>query len=474
MRFSNKISIEHINLENKIFDKISAKLIEYTNLIPFDENEEVVKIAGTNELMIDNLSYYKLLFSKKIDYYVINKNDFNKLIEKITKKQHNSFYHNLFMKELEVNEKYIPLLNEEKEVEYLKDIKTNTIVGLVDNIIEKAILMKASDIHFIPSNLNTLVKVRVEGELINIDEIKTNVYDKIVSRIKVLSQMDITKHLVSQDGKFVFKYDNHQYDIRSSVIPTLYKERITLRVLDNSLTPYVLEDVFMSDVARSKLNKILTKNNGLILVVGPTGSGKTTTLYSLIKKKIDENVNIITVEDPIEYTIDGITQVQINEEIGITYIDALKRSLRQDPDVFMIGEIRDKEAAEITIRSAMTGHLVFSTIHANDSVSAIYRLMDFNISQNLIVNSLRAVIYQKLVKRICPVCKGNDVECGYCNNTREKGRICIAEVLIIDDELRKVILEDNFESVLNSLKNKSDYTSIEDIMTIAKQKKLIH
>lgn len=467
-----KITGNNINLENSIFEKVTSKLINYIKLIPFSINEEVIKVAGVDEQLIKNANILKLLFKKKIEYYVIQKKDFDDVLEELGKKHQNNFYHDLIMKELEY--KMTPVLMESKTNKYITNLKNNTIVDLVNNIIEKAILMKASDIHFNPLSQNVSIKVRVEGDLLEIDNIPKEIYEKIILRIKVLSEIDTTKQMVSQDGKIPFSYDNHNYDIRTSVIPTLYGERISLRILDNSKTTYVLEDVFMNEDAKIELKKILDDQNGLILVVGPTGSGKTTTLYSLLKKKIDENVNIITVEDPIEYTINGITQVQINEEIGTTYIEALKSVLRQDPDVFMIGEIRDKEAAEITVRAALTGHLVFSTIHANDSLSSIYRLIDFGISTNLIVNSLRAIIYQKLIKRICPICHGNiKDECGYCNNTGEKGRLCVAEVLIINDEIKKAILNGNSKDVLNILHTDKKFKTMSQMINIAKEEKII-
>ena len=421
--------------------------------------------------MIKNPSVLKQIFKKKIDYYTISKKDFDEIIEKLSKKQQNSYYYDFIKQEIESSLNLNMALLEDEKIDYSVNIKTNNIVNLVDNFLEKAILLKASDIHFNPVNQNVDIKIRVEGNLIEIDKIQKEIYEKVASRIKVLSGMDITKQMTSQDGKFTFSYNNYDYDIRSSIIPTLYGERITLRILDNSTTSYVLEDVFMIDSAKAEIEKNLSNQNGLILVVGPTGSGKTTTLYSLIKKKINDNVNIITVEDPIEYTIGGITQVQINDELGNTYVDSLRSALRQDPDVFMIGEIRDKEAAEITVRSALTGHLVFSTIHANDSVSAIYRLIDFGISPNLIVNSLRVVIYQKLFKKVCPYCKGQkEEECGYCNNTGEKGRLCISEVLIIDDDIKKSIIEGNIEEVL---KNKKTFVEINKVIELARNKKII-
>lgn len=469
------INIDSINLENEIFEEITHELIEYLNVIPFEVNDYVVKVAGVEDELISSLSFFKLYFKKEIDYYVISKKDFENVLFNLKKKQENEFIYKLLKKELNQNESLEPTLMEEKNINYDINSKSNTIIKLVDNIVEKSILMNGSDIHFNASIDEVEIKIRVEGELFTFDKIKIDTYTKVLSRIKVISGMDITKHMVPQDGKFSFFYDNKNYDIRVSIMPTLYGERVTMRILENNSTRYDMKNILMTDVARIGIKNILEEQKGLILVVGSTGSGKTTTLYSLMKEKIKDNVNVISVEDPIEYTIKGANQIQINEETGISYLETLKSALRQDPDVFMIGEIRDKEAAEITIRSALTGHLVFSTIHAKDSISAIYRLIDFGISPSLVVNSLRGIIFQKLVKCICPKCKGsNKEECGNCNNTGEKGRLCIAEVLILNDELKEKILGGNYNEILNCMRKDNSFKNINEMEEIARNEKLIN
>ena len=345
-------------------------------------------------------------------------------------------------------------------------------------------MLKASDIHFEPTNDLVIVRMRIDGELKKHNEYSHELYTQITSRIKVLCNLDITKHLLAQDGKFMYKYNNDSYDIRTSILPTLYGERISLRILDSHSNDFSLDDLYLDEKSKINIEKILNEQNGLILVVGPTGSGKTTTLYSMLKKKINEKVNIITVEDPIEYSVEGISQVQVNNDLGLTFNETLRTVLRQDPDIFMIGEIRDEESAEIAIRSATTGHLVFSTLHANDAQTAISRLLDMNSGTFLIASSTRAIIYQKLFKKRCSKCQkeviiNKKVEvinegCNACNYTGYSGRIAIGEMLFIDDELRKSIINNTFNEKLSEYIKDKKFIKIDTNIKKAKNENLIN
>lgn len=450
---------EDINFYDDVFNKISVKLIKDIRLIPFHEDNNNLYVLRILNDEFYNSQILKLIFNKNIIYKVITSDDYEKILSYLSKSSIQGFYETILNRNLSDTSVNASILEEKKEF-YNNEIKNNIVVRTIDNIIEKAILIKASDVHFEPSNELVKVRYRVDGELQKASDISLEVYDQVISRIKVLSNLDITKHLNAQDGKIFYKYNDENYDIRVSILPTLYGERISLRILDNYSNNFTLDDVYLDQKGKEKLLKILEEQNGMILVVGGTGSGKTTTLYTLLKMKNNEQTNIITVEDPIEYSIEGISQVQVDENIGLTFSQTLRSVLRQDPDIFMIGEIRDEESAEIAIRSATTGHMVFSSLHANDAVTTISRLLDMNIPPFLIANSLKAIIYQKLYKRRCPKCKkevilNGKVElinegCGYCNNTGTKGRIACGEILIVDDEIRKGIINNTFEESVES------------------------
>ena len=478
-----QIYFEDIDFSSEVFDKVSVKLIKELTLIPYKETNDSVFILKTEDSKIINDNVLKLIFNKPLIYQIISLDDFNKVVDYLSKSSLQDFYENILNQTSN-----IPLKNqvvlEEKEEFYDSNIKNSLVVRTIDNIIEKGILLKASDIHFEPTNDLVIVRMRIDGELKKHNEYSHELYSQITSRIKVLCNLDITKHLLAQDGKFMYKYNNDSYDIRTSILPTLYGERISLRILDSHSNDFSLDDLYLDEKSKINIEKILNDQNGLILVVGPTGSGKTTTLYSMLKKKINEKVNIITVEDPIEYSVEGISQVQVNNDLGLTFNETLRTVLRQDPDIFMIGEIRDEESAEIAIRSATTGHLVFSTLHANDAQTAISRLLDMNIGPFLIASSTRAIIYQKLFKKRCSKCQkeviiNKKVEvinegCNACNYTGYSGRIAIGEMLFIDDELRKSIINNTFNEKLSEYIKDKKFIKIDTNIKKAKKENLIN
>ena len=470
---SKNISFENIDFNNDVFDKISVKLIKDIKLIPFDEDSKYLYVLNIENNKSYDCQVLKLIYQKRIKFFSISNDLFDKIVNHLSKSSIQGFYENILNKTTLEN----PIVNtlfEEKSEFYNHDIKNNYVVRTIDNIIDKAILLQASDIHFEPCQEFVNVRMRIDGELQKGTEISHSLYLQILSRIKVLSNLDITKHQLAQDGKIVYKYNNETYDIRVAILPTLYGERCTLRILDDYLNDFSLDDIYLDQQAKEELLRILDDQKGMVLVVGATGSGKTTTIYSLLKLMNNTKRNIITVEDPIEYSIDGISQVQVDEEIGLTFSQTLKSVLRQDPDVFMIGEIRDKESAEIAVRSASTGHMVFSTLHANDSVTAISRLYDMNVPSFLIGSSLKAIVYQKLFKRRCPKCIENKSNgCSYCNYTSFKGRIAIGEILIIDDKVSKDIINQSYHQTIDDYINTNKFVCISKLVEEAKIKKII-
>lgn len=334
------------------------------------------------------------------------------------------------------------------------------VVRLVNSILEQAVREKASDIHIEPTESTTRVRFRIDGTLFSNIEIPRNLHLPLIARIKILSGMDIAEKRRPQDGRILIKVAGSRIDLRVSTLPSILGEKAVLRLLDQSSDRIGMEKLGFGDGQQNMLREAITASNGIVLVTGPTGSGKSTTLYSLLEILNDPSKNIITLEDPVEFTIAGITQIQINEKIGLTFGSALRSVLRQDPDIIMVGEIRDTETAHLAVRVALTGHLVLSTLHTNDAPAAINRLVDMGVPRFLLASSLRAVLAQRLVRSLCPLCKerfsasaameaetgipeGTAVYepkgCPECRFTGYKGRTVIAEVMIVDSTLRAMI-----------------------------------
>ena len=334
-------------------------------------------------------------------------------------------------------------------MENKNNIISKSVISYVNEILKMGIFENASDIHIKYDNVEGMeIKYRKDGYLIESSNLYKNINKnlleknivEIISRIKILSQMNVAEKRKPQDGSFSISLKDKRYDIRAAYMPTFYGESIVLRILENYLDNVKLETLGFLPESIKLLKKILKRKHGLVLVSGPTGSGKSTTLQSMINKINDGKRKIITVEDPVEIKINGIVQVQINNEIGVTFSEILKATLRNDPDVIVISEIRDEVTAEIAVRAALTGHLVISTIHTNDAVSTIVRLVDMGIPKYLILDSLIGVVGQRLVQKKCQKC--GCIGCGDCNNGHS-GRISINEVLLINDGVKDILKNNN-------------------------------
>ena len=334
------------------------------------------------------------------------------------------------------------------------------VVKLVDLLIRQAIEEGASDIHLEPHRNKLSLRYRVDGVLYDMPSPSSALYLPIISRVKILSKMDIAEKRLPQDGGFMVKMGKRLIDLRVSSLPTIYGEKIVLRILDKSRIPLNLAKLGFLPQELKIIRKGLDASYGLVFLTGPTGSGKSTTLYAALNEVKSVAKNILTVEDPVEYRVDGINQVQVKPEIGLTFANALRCFLRQDPDIILIGEVRDLETAEMTIRAALTGHLVFSTLHTNDAMSTINRLVDIGVPNYLVVASLKLIIAQRLIRKLCPDCKepcevkAGDIPqnivlnspviyrakgCEKCNLIGYKGRLVINEVVLIDEEIRAAI-----------------------------------
>ncbi len=354
------------------------------------------------------------------------------------------------------------------------------IIRLVNSLLFRAAKERASDIHIEPMERELSVRFRVDGVLGEVIKPPKRYQNSIVSRVKIMSQLNIAEKRLPQDGRIRIKLAGRDIDIRVSCIPTTHGERIVMRLLDKSATLLDLAEIGMGQEVLESMASVIKRSHGIILVTGPTGSGKTTTLYGALSRINTPDVNILTVEDPVEYQLKGIGQMAISPKIGLTFASGLRSFLRQDPDVIMVGEIRDKETAEIAIQASQTGHLVFSTVHTNDSAGAIIRLVEMGIEPFLVASSLTAILAQRLVRRVCPDCKvpyePTDVElkeigltkqalfdkykvsqiykasgCNACNRNGYRGRTGIYEFLLVDDDVRQLVLKNMDSSTIKKL-----------------------
>ena len=330
-------------------------------------------------------------------------------------------------------EKNYEIMGNEK---MLHDIES--IMELVDSLVMHGHSRGASDIHIDPAPEGIVVRFRIDGVLTYADTLDLDLHEELIARMKVLSGLRTDIHFVPQDGRFRFTQGVYDCDIRVSIIPTHYGENAVLRLLKNDADIPTLGKLGFSDHDVERIMDCLSYHQGMILVTGPTGSGKTSTLYTLISSLSSENNSIITLEDPIEYAIAGVRQIQIHSRHGITFGNGLRSIVRQDPDIIMVGEIRDAETAQIATNISLTGHLLLSTLHTNSSLGAIPRLIDMNVDSYLVASTLSLVIAQRLVRKICDRCKG--AGCGACGKLGFKGRTVVAETLVVDEELRKYIM----------------------------------
>ena len=365
----------------------------------------------------------------------------------------------------------------EETADLLDDTSEAPIIKLVNHIISQSIKTRASDIHIEPYQDSFTVRYRVDGILYDLLTPPKWIQPALISRIKVMAKMNIAEKRLPQDGRFDVKVGDQNIDLRVSTIPTAFGERVVLRLLNKSGSLLELPDIGLSPGRLKGIKKLVTSPNGIILVTGPTGSGKTTTLYAILQSINKPDINIITIEDPVEYQIKGISQIQVSPKIDLTFARGLRSIVRQDPDVILVGEIRDQETAEIAVQSALTGHLVFSTLHTNDSASAITRLVDMGVEPFLISSSVLAVVAQRLIRVLCNNCKKayepsavylksigvspnyfnesriyKAAGCERCFNTGYKGRLGIFEIMVLTEKLKTLILK-TFDS--NRIKNEA-------------------
>ena len=448
------VDLEKTHIEPGIPRLISEKLARRNQLIPIKLEEDLLTVAMADPLNIFAIDDIRIATGKRIHPVIASKEDIQNAIGLFYEKE--SAERALE----EFDDTYTTDLFEELDEETLANIESAPVVKLLNSIIRQAIKLKASDIHVEPLEKSLRVRFRIDGELQEIMNPQKTSLSAVVTRVKIMGRMNIAEKRVPQDGRVEMEIDGHDIDMRIAVMPTVYGEKVVIRLLDRSTVLLDKHELGFSDENMETFEKIIRHPHGIILVTGPTGSGKTTTLYTVLQELNRINSNIITVEDPVEYRINGINQSQVNIKAGLTFASGLRSILRQDPDIIMIGEIRDTETAQIAVRAAITGHLVLTTLHTNDTVSTISRLMDMEIEPYLISSSLVGIMAQRLVKKICSNCKEAyepdyiekkmlDLEngsviyrgkgCNACNHTGYKGRTGIHEILPVTDKIKTMI-----------------------------------
>lgn len=456
----SQLKIPSIDLANyKIDPTITALIPENIarrySLMPINIRDNILIVAMSDPFNIFAIDDIKLLTGMEIEIVISLKSVILKTIDK--------FYRDEKTKKVleEFEESYTPSSIDDLDDEDLSNVNSAPVVKLVNSIVGQAIKMNASDIHIEPFESSVRVRYRIDGDLQEIMKFSIRSQMAIVTRVKIMGKMDIAERRNPQDGRVETELEGKEIDMRISTLPTVYGEKIVIRLLDRNGFVFSKEDLGFDDRDLRLFNKIIKQPYGIILVTGPTGSGKSTTLYTILKDLNDEEKNIITVEDPVEYKLEGINQVQVNNKSGLTFAKGLRSILRQDPDIIMIGEIRDSETAEISVRASITGHLVLSTLHTNDTASTIVRLIDMGIEPYLVSTSVIGIISQRLVKKLCPGCKipyeptpqekrilglnpeekvtlYKPVGCNKCIKGY-RGRVAIHEIMDIDKDIRKLI-----------------------------------
>lgn len=469
---SRQLNIPPINLSKYKVDKEIAKLIpektaRYYSLMPISKIGDVLTVAMSDPLNIFAIDDVKILTNYKIDPVIATENAIKEAI--------NIYYgaHTQEMSKIleEAGSSDMEIVEEEEHLnvsEVTEESKSAPIVKVVSLILNEAMRKRASDIHIEPAEKFLRVRYRIDGSLRDALTIPKKNQNAVLARLKIMSKLDITETRLAQDGRFKINFQDKEIDFRVSVLPAVFGGKIVLRALDKSSLNIGLEKLGFMPGPLATFKLALTRPYGMILVTGPTGSGKSTTLYSIINQLNAPERNIITLEDPVEYELEGITQIQARPDIGLTFANGLKSVLRQSPDIIMVGEIRDFETADIAIKASLTGQIILSTLHTNDASGAITRLIDMGVEPFLVASSLVLVSAQRLLRKICENCKekveipknvlermgfeGDEAAkkgakvfykgkgCPHCNETGYYGRLGILEALLIDDQIREMIM----------------------------------
>jgi type IV pilus assembly protein PilB len=467
-----RVSLLNFTIDEQVLKLVDESFCRRHVMIPLRIDGNKLMFATSDPLDFSVTEELRLMTGYRPKMYSAPKNEINTQIEK---------YYG-FTRTLEaLGVKQNVSMDEVTEEE--DDYSDTPMVNLVNQILTSAVFQRASDIHIDPLDDKVVVRYRVDGVLDIVKEFPIKILNQMVSRIKVMSGMDITETRIPQDGRIQTAIQQRNIDLRISTLPTVRGEKVVMRILDISGGANKLDSIGLTQKEEKLVRDMIAKPNGIVLVSGPTGSGKTTTLYACLEELNKPNVNIVTVENPVELKMEGVNQVQVEPDVNLTFANALRSILRQDPNIIMVGEIRDVETAEIAIRASLTGHLVLSTIHTNDAIKTVTRLLDMDIEPFLIASSLTGVVSQRLVRKLCTECsfddeptptevvmfkqQGIDLDhvkrakgCPSCNYKGYAGRVGIFEVLPISDQMRKLIAENATFDVLEKEAKKSGMQSI--------------
>jgi len=482
---SETYEIEMVSLNDEKLVDISAsqalpkKFISENRVVPMRIDKNTVYIAISEPSALNLMSSVKLLTDKKVQTHIATFSQVDQYIESLN---------GLSIKEVKTKKKLVT----EKELDK-KHAKTSVVIDFVDKALRKAIKLGVSDIHLEAYKKFARMRYRLDGVLINQTENSSDLYkhySAIVTRIKIMSKLDIAERRLPQDGAISLQVEDREVDFRVSILPTSFGERVVMRILDTGSLALTLESLGFQEKDEAAFKNAVDAPQGMVLVTGPTGSGKSTTLYAALGRVNREDVNILTAEDPVEFTLDGVGQVHVKESIGLTFSAALRSFLRQDPEIIMVGEIRDKETGDIAIKAALTGHLVLSTLHTNDAISTITRLINMGIAPYLITSSLTLVVAQRLARKVCEKCKIIDTKvtkaqllsigfsdkevsevqifigkgCKVCNDTGYKGRKGIYEVLQVTDNIREGVLNNATNpELLKIAKDKDNFSTMQEV-----------
>jgi general secretion pathway protein E len=457
--------LEETGLEHIPVTKVPITFYRQQKVFPIACTDSGVKVAVSDPLNLQPLDDLAVFLGTPVEPVLSSERELMAAINRYFDRETGSTEQ--VMQDLE-GEDLGAIANEIEETDDLLDLASEApVIRLVNSILTQAVRARASDIHIEPYERELKVRYRIDGLLYNTLTPPRRLQAAISSRIKVMANLNIAERRLPQDGRIRIRVGEKDIDIRVSVVPIAYGERIVLRLLDKTSVLLGLEEIGMAEAAYSRYSRLIKRSNGIILVTGPTGSGKTTTLYGTLNKINAPELNIITIEDPIEYQLNGIGQIQVNPRIDLTFANGLRSILRQDPDIIMVGEIRDRETAEIAIQASLTGHLVFSTLHTNDAAGAVTRLLDMGVEAFLVSSSVMAIIAQRLVRIICRQCRetyrpdlslvkelgldrpsetgfdgffSRGKGCTACLQTGYRGRSGIYELLVIDDNIRGLIV----------------------------------
>jgi len=475
-----QLGIPHIHLNQysispDLLQLVPAELAKRTNIIPIRREKNKLFIAMADPMDYFAIEEVRMATGCQIETSIAAKDDLYRTLTK--------YYDLQESMEAALLDIGATVAETQEEIER----EDSPIVRLVNQIIANGVAQRASDIHFDPQETDLRVRYRVDGVLRTERSLPKHMQNIVLARIKIMGNLNITENRIPQDGRIKTNVNFKPVDIRLATLPTVYGEKVVMRILDLSSVANSIDKLGFTEKNEVLFRNMIANPNGILLITGPTGSGKSSTLYAALSNLNEEDVNIITVEDPVEYQLDGINQIQVKEEVGLTFATGLRSILRQDPDIVMIGEIRDFETAQIAVRASLTGHLVLSTLHTNSAVESISRLQDMGIEPFLLSSSLVGIMAQRLVRRICRDCgenytftnreleimRSNGIEgvthgrrgrgCPSCNQTGYRGRMAIHEILPIDRNIKEMILNRSSESVIRDyMKQKGYYTLLVD------------